>query len=166
MSAIVNQKDGYGWTSGATVTAAVASDKNGIYYKLVAGSLAADTATKTVYVDFATFAPQRIDKIITVNIVASTTTTDAVSVQTTAFTSVITGLLDNTPITTVHGAETDIPAGTNINGDIIDTIDIHVSGYAIEDFTIAFHTASTSNSLGVGGIVAEPRIYKMFESGI
>ena len=139
MSAIIEQRDGYGW---AATNATTGSDANGVFYKDF--DAAGDYILKTIYVDAQAGSPVFISKSFRVYS-DDTSSTETVKVTTT-------GLLN---INLVDASHTITQASAAITGQ--GHVDIVVEGYAITDVTVKIHTFS--------GAAGEGKFYPMYEAG-
>ena len=115
MPGYIEQRDGYGWASSGTISDDLASDENGVFFKLQADT----TLTKTIRVDKIAGAPVYIRKVLRFYEYQGTGTD--INIATT-------GLVYNLD----NDAEaTNLPIGANA------TLDVIVEGYATTHVAIA-----------------------------
>ena len=162
MSAFVNQKDGYGWILNNSV--GVASDIRGILYHSTTGSPGAtDYMEKVIFVDFATFEPQRIDKIFRMGLYPTQTFTQSGDVIR-SFKVNTTGLLNDNLLDTLFSVE--IANGfEHVYNRLSYSFDIYITGYAISDVTFRIHTIEDDANLSTLTQYTNWHLYPMFEAG-
>ena len=129
MGAIVEQRDGYGWTvSGATID----SDANGVYYE---GFNAANYIKKTIYVDFQGGPPVFISKTFRIY---NTNTGGTETVEVTTENLLDSMNFDGTTFTLTQASHAVTGQGY---------ADVTIEGYAITDVTVQFDAASSASTV-------------------